>query len=192
MDTPVSIITDIDVRPNEYYINNEEELPETDYSERIRNAIEHKEKYFNEPPVKSFIAPFWTLEYVLALSAFKIYFYRAVLYAQKIENSNSIGLTFEKEVEVNSEVDRKIKEWDDLGWNNEKIAFEIYYNIMLRKSKKNSKPTSKAIVAQSFAKILSERPKEQIKELLLNDTSNVKYIVDAIMYATSGKIPSRE
>ena len=190
MDTPVSIITDIDVKPDEYY--NEEELPETDYSERIRNAIDKKEKYFNEPPVKSFIAPFWTLEYVLALSNLKRDFYRAVLYAQKIENSNSIGLTHEKEVEVNEEVDRMMKEWDDQGWNNEEIAFEIYYNIMLRKSNKNSKPTSKAIVAQSFAKILSECPKEQIKELLINDTTHVKYIVDAIMYATSGKIPSRE
>ena len=140
IDIPVSIITDCDVKPNKYYEITGKELPRDKYSERINASIEKKELYFNEMPVKSFIAPFWTLEYVIALSCLKKDFYTAVLYAQKIENSNSIGLTPEKEAEVNNDVEINLKAWNDQGLTNEQMAFEIYYNTMLQKS------TSKAIV----------------------------------------------
>ncbi len=192
MDIPVSIITDCDVRPDNYYEVINKDHPEGEYSERIKIGIEKKELYYNVMPIKSFIAPFWTLEYVIALSVLKKDFYTAVLYAQKIENSNSIGLTPEKETEVNEEVEKNLKEWNEQGWNNEQIAFEIYYNIMLRKSRPKSKSTSKAIVAQCFAKILSEYPKEDIKKILVDDTTHLKYIVDAIRYATPGRVPSGE
>ena len=192
MDIPVSIITDCDVRPDKYYEVTDKKLPGGEYSKRIKAGIESKELHFNEMPVKSFIAPFWTLEYVIALSCLKKDFYKAVLYAQKIENSNSISLTPEKEAEVNKDVEINLKAWNDQGLTNEQMAFEIYYNIMLKKSNKNSNSTSKAIVAQCFAKILCEYPKKEIKKILLNDTTHLKYIVDAIKYATSGKVPSEE
>lgn len=192
MDIPVSIITDCDVRPNEYYTVAKEELPEGEYSERIKAGIEKKELEYKEIPIEPFVSPFWTLEYVIALSGLKKEFYTAVLYAQKIENSNPIGLTPTKEANVNSEVESNLKAWKDQSWTDEKMAFEIYYNIMLRKSNANSKPTSKAIVAQCFAKIIAESPKEYIKKILVNDKTYLKYLVDAIRYATSQKAPQGE
>jgi putative ATP-dependent endonuclease of OLD family len=182
MDTPVAIITDCDVKPDDYYVALGKDLPEKEYLERNKSGIEDKEGYYREIPVEPFVSPFWTLEYVIALSELKEYFYRAVLYAHKIENSNSIGLTSEKEKAVNSEVESNLKKWAAENWTDEQIAFEIYNNTMLKKS------ISKAIVSQCFAKILNELPKDDTKKLLLKDTSNLKYIVDAIIYATSGTV----
>jgi len=192
METPVSIITDCDVRPDIFYNSARKDLPDVEYSERNEAGIKSKENYYREKPVEPFVSPFWTLEYVIALSELRKEFYTAVLYAQKIENSESFGLTTEKITDVNSEVESNLKAWEDQSWTDEKMAFEIYYNIMLRKSNANSKPTSKAIVAQCFAKIIAESPKEDIKKILIEDKTYLKYLVDAIKYATSQKVPHGE
>lgn len=184
MDIPVSIITDCDVRPDAYYIGEGKDLPKEEYSQRNKAGIDNKESYYKETPVEPFVSPFWTLEYVIALSNLKKQFYTAVLYADKIENSESIGLTQKKESDVNNEVESKLNKWNEENWTDEQIAFEIYNNIMLKKS------ISKAIVAQCLAEILSESTKKDIKQVLINDTSYLKYIVDAIRYATSGNVSS--
>lgn len=174
MDIPVSVVTDCDVQP---YKGHKDE----DYEE----AVEKKEKWYNEIPVKSFVSPSWTLEYVIALSSFQTDFYKAVLYAYKIKNSKVTGLTEDDEKMINEEVEANITSWKDKGWGNERIAFEIYQNIMLEKY------ISKAIVAQCFAKILTEYSnKADLKTQLLNDTE-LKYIINAIQYAASSPIEER-
>ena len=184
MDIPVAAITDSDVKPDEYYDTyKDKDVPEGECSERIEKAISKKQDDYTGKPVETFVSPYWTLEYVIALSDFKSDFYRAVLQAEKIKNSNQIGLTEAKEKMINTDVETKFEEWcADDDFSDEKIAFEIYNNLILEKK------ISKAIIAQCFAKILSEYPKDEIKKILINDKTHLKYIVDAIKYATSEDI----
>jgi len=186
MDIPVAVITDCDVKPNEYYEDNGNDVPEGEYSERIQTAIAIKQDAYTGRPVETFVSLYWTLEYVIALSDFKKDFYKAVLQAEKIQNSNNIGLTEAKEDEINKDVETKFKEWYDDNFSDEKIAFEIYYNLILRKN------ISKAIIAQCFAKILSENSdREDINMRLLGD-DKFGYIIDAINYATSEDVNEAE
>ncbi|MGB9929833.1 MAG: ATP-dependent nuclease [Methanosarcina sp.] len=187
--TPVAVITDCDARPYFYYTaenkNQKEEVkkqPELDYSQRVGIAIKDKELHYNGHPVKAFISKDWTLEYAIALSNLKKDFYRAVLRGKKIKNSNAITLTEEKKKKVDEEVESDFKNWNDEGWDDKRIAFEIYNNTQLKGN------ISKAIVGQCFAEILEEySDQNELKEKLISD-SNFKYIVDSIIYTTSGKV----
>ena len=207
--TPVAVITDCDARPDYYYTpenknkqkekekeqteeeqneeeqneeENEEEQTELDYSQRVEKAIKEKEAHYNGSPVKAFISKDWTLEYAIALSDLKIDFYRAVLQGKKIKNSNVLTLTEEKKIQVDKKVDSDFKKWNEKNWDNERIAFEIYNNTQLKGK------ISKAIVSQCFAEILDEYPdQKELKDKLIND-HNFEYIIDAIIYATSGKV----
>lgn len=182
MDIPVAVITDCDVKPDEYYDDNGNDVPEGEYSERIQTAIAKKQDAYTGRPVETFVSPYWTLEYVIALSDFKKDFYKAVLQADKIENSNQIGLTVAKELEIDVNVKTKITEWREGEISDEQIALEIYNDHILKK------PISKAIIAQCFAKILYEYSnRDEIKNRLLSD-EKFSYIINAINYTTSGDI----
>ena len=182
MDIPVAVITDCDVKPDEYYDDNGNDVPEGEYSERIQTAIAKKQDAYTGRPVETFVSPYWTLEYVIALSDFKKDFYKAVLQADKIENSNQIGLTVAKELEIDVNVKTKITEWREGEISDEQIALEIYNDHILKK------PISKAIIAQCFAKILYEySSRDEIKNRLLSD-EKFSYIINAINYTTSGDI----
>nr|QNO45404.1 hypothetical protein PLMKAGEE_00001 [Methanosarcinales archaeon ANME-2c ERB4] len=186
MGMPVAIITDCDIKPNRYYEDNGKDVPDSEYLEQIKRAIVKKQDAYTGRPVKTFVSPYWTLEYVIALSDFKKEFYRAVLQAGKIKNSNQIGLTEAKEDEINKDVETKFKEWRDGKFSDEKIAFEIYNNFII------GKEISKAIIAQCFAKILSEYfDREDIAKKLLGD-DKFGYIIDAINYATSENVNKAE
>lgn len=183
MGMPVAVITDSDIKPNEYYDKYEDKnVPEGECSERIKNAISKKQDDYTGKPVKTFVSPYWTLEYVIALSDLKIDFYKAILQAEKIQNSNKIGLTDKKEDEINKVIETKFKEWRDNNFSDEKIAFEIYNNFILEKK------ISKAIIAQCFAKILSEYSDRKSIEKKLLDDNKIRYIINAINYATSEDI----
>ncbi len=186
MGIPVAVIADCDVKPDGYYEDNDKDVPEDEYSERIQTAIAKKQDAYNGRPVETFVSPHWTLEYVVALSDFKKEFYRAVLQAEKIQNSNNIGLTDAKEAKINKDVETKFKEWRDDNFSGEKIAFEIYNNLIL------GKKISKAIIAQCFANILTEYvDREDIKKRLLNN-GEFGYIIDAINYTTSENVNKAE
>ena len=102
--------------------------------------------------------------------------------ADKIENSNQIGLTVAKELEIDVNVKTKITEWREGEISDEQIALEIYNDHILKK------PISKAIIAQCFAKILYEYSnRDEIKNRLLSD-EKFSYIINAINYTTSGDI----
>lgn len=176
---PVAVITDSDEKPDEYYEN--EEIVSEKYSERIQKTIKAKKEIYDGIPVKTFVSPDWTLEYVIALSDFKKQFYKAVLQAEKIQNSDKIGLTNDKKEQIKTQVKIDFDKWGEGKLSDEKIAFEIYNNIILKKQ------ISKAIIAQCFAMILSKsKHRDKIKEKLLNKTSKLNYIIDAITYAISG------
>lgn len=187
--TPVAVITDCDARSDFYYTaenkNQKEKVkkqPELNYSKRVEYAIKDKESHYNGYPVKAFISNDWTLEYAIALSNLKKDFYRAVLRGKKIQNSNAITLTEEKKNEVDKEVESDFKNWNDEGWDDKRIAFEIYNNTQLKGK------VSKAIVGQCFAEILEEySDQSELRDKLISD-SNFKYIIDAIIYTTSGKV----
>ncbi|MDU4696357.1 MAG: AAA family ATPase [Paenibacillus sp.] len=178
MNIPVAIITDNDVKPN--FSSDGKNI--IDPSE-IEISQQKKAELYNGQTVKTFVSPFWTLEYDLAAGGnLTKEFYQAVLYAKKIQNSDKYGLTAEKKTARDQEVETNLATWQQEGLSQEKIAFEIYKGIMLKENDK----VSKAIVAQCLAGILSEtKDRVKLKDKILTD-KNLNYIVQAINYATTG------
>lgn len=186
MKIPVAVITDSDEKPDVYYENEGKDISEK-YSKRIIESIKAKKEIYDGIPVKTFVSPDWTLEYVIALSGLRKRFYKAVLQAEKIQNSDEIGLTKDKKEKIKTQVKNDFDKWGEEKLSDEKIAFEIYNNIILKKE------ISKAIISQCFAKILSESEhRDKIKYGLLKKDSKLKYIIDAILYATSGTVEESE
>jgi len=180
MDIPVSVITDNDVKPDLYKTIDPNARTRSDY--KGEDTRQSKIDRYSGQTVKAFVSPLWTLEYDIAAGGLTREIYRAVLYARKIQNSEGIGLTDEKREQCDREVNDNMDMWEREGRPREEIAFEVYQGIM----QKQSAPVSKAIVAQCLAKILQDtEDKEQLKERIMGD-HNLKYIVDAIFYATGG------
>lgn len=195
---PVSIVTDSDVK----VILDENKEVYFDENE-TKSKIEALHKYYSRGCVKTFVAPFWTLEYTLAMSEIKTLLYKAVLYGEKIKNSNTYALTKDKIDAVNEFVEKKEKEWTRDKCSEHKIAYLIYKESLLEKS------NSKAITAQCLASILEyvilkddvsinaenmfdlelyrlekdDEKKEHLKQTILK-SEKLSYIVNAIQYAT--------
>ncbi len=154
IDVKVAVITDLDVRPIEYY----EELKEKKSFEEI--SKEKKDKYFNlttnfnKGNVKVFISPNWTLEYEIALTNLRKCFFCSILWSEKKENAKT-GIPQEsKKEEVKKKVYNTFKKWEK-DWNdnkrkNENIAYQIYKKVLV------DKDISKAITAQVFTKSLNK------------------------------------
>ncbi|MCC2251884.1 hypothetical protein JUJ52_18240 [Virgibacillus sp. AGTR] len=99
---------------------------------------------------------------------------------KKIQNSDSIGLTDTKKDKVKEEITEYKQFWKDKNYPSERVAYEIYENII---TKKNAK-VSKAIIAQCLSDILLEKFKEDpvsTKTQILTDPL-LKYLVNAIRY----------
>ena len=174
----VALITDMDVKPLEYDETTEKKRTE----EKIEAAKTDRKNSllkFENDEIKVFVSPNWTLEYELALSSqFRTDFYRSVLWAEKIANSQSGVPQESKANEVDETVKSNLKEWLET-WNSdprkdERIAFEIYKKQML------DKKISKAIAAQVFAQGLEDKsPKSD-----LQTASSLQYLLDAIYHVT--------
>ncbi|MEQ8554911.1 MAG: AAA family ATPase [Cyclobacteriaceae bacterium] len=183
LDIPVSIITDADVVPIEGL-------------SKYRNSIingkgrdleferEKAEKRYSGQTVKTFVAKAWTLEYDLACSKLREDLYLALRYAIYIKNSDKYGLTEQKRENAQKKVSDDISKWEakwkDDARKNEKIAFNIYNDIMLKKGQ------LKSITAQCLANIIGSKngsEKENLREILETD-DYLKYLIDAIKYAT--------
>lgn len=177
---PISIITDVDVKPIEckptkkvHGIIGEiaRDLLET---QRIETIEEKELKY--PLPIKSFIAPHWTLEYTIALSCLSRLFNQAVYISWKTKGRDYVYMDAEKNqyiIDANVEYDS----WLADGKSIEVIAFEIYNNRL----DKSTNKLSKAVVAQIFTQLLVET------DLTLYDIENddkLKYLTGAINYAT--------
>lgn len=181
MSIPIAVVTDNDIKPSLYKSIDNKAITETEVDPE--NNRKKKIKYYSGQTVQAFVSPLWTLEYDLAAGgSLTKEFHRAVLYAKKIQGSDQHGLTKEKQEECDKEVELSFEKWQNEKKSNAEIAFEIYQGIMLKKSN----TISKAIVAQCLAKILHEYPdKTSLKAKILGD-QNLKYIVEAIRYATGG------
>ena len=164
MDVKIAVVTDSDIKPNSGFTQ-----------EQINDRRIEKEAKYNGQDVATFISPDWTLEYDIALSGLKKEFYTAVLQAEKIQNSDTYGLTEEKIIEIEQKVETDFTTWTSEYKTDQEIAEEIYEGYML------DKKISKSIVAQCFTALLKEC--EGIKERIEVD-KKLKYLVDAIKYVT--------
>jgi putative ATP-dependent endonuclease of OLD family len=164
MDVKIAVVTDNDIKPNSGFTQ-----------EQINDRRIEKEAKYNGQDVATFISPDWTLEYDIALSGLKKEFYTAVLQAEKIQNSDTYGLTEEKIIEIEQKVETDFTTWTSEYKTDQEIAEEIYEGYML------DKKISKSIVAQCFTALLKEC--EGIKERIEVD-KKLKYLVDAIKYVT--------
>jgi len=168
MEVPISLITDVDVKPD-----SEDGKYSEIQEEKRRNEITEKQNKFEEP-IKSFIAPYWTLEYTIALSCLSEIFYRAVYICWKSKNKDYVYTKEEKQsyiINANDEYCQWLKD----NKNIEEIAYKIYKETLL------DKQISKAVVAQVFSQLLNE------VDLTLYDIhsdTKLKYLVDAIEYVT--------
>ncbi|PKL68501.1 MAG: ATP-dependent endonuclease [Methanomicrobiales archaeon HGW-Methanomicrobiales-1] len=190
----VSLITDMDVKPIEYPLDPKKDFKKTRTPETIevdKAANNKKISELGNAQVKGFISPNWTLEYEIALSSFSEDFYRSLLWAEKISNSNTGEPKGGKAGEVDEKVQSDFSFWrttfatDDR--KNQKIAFEIYKKTML------DKDISKAVTAQVFAQTLNEKFEDESKvESLKTDlqsASSLKYLLDAIYHVTEPRSP---
>lgn len=164
MGVKVSVVTDNDIKPDSAFTQ-----------DQINEKRTEKENRYNGNEIQTFISPDWTLEYDIALSGLKKEFYTAVLRAEKIQNSDTYGLTPAKITEVNQKVETDFSTWTSEHKTGQEIAKAIYEDYIL--GKKISKP----IVAQCFAALL--KGCEGIKERIEAD-EKLKYLVDAIKYVT--------
>jgi putative ATP-dependent endonuclease of OLD family len=164
MGVKVAVVTDNDIKPDSGLTQ-----------KQIKEKRTEKEAMYNGNEIQTFISPAWTLEYDIALSGLKREFYSAVLRAEKIQNSDTYGLTPEKITEVNQKVKTDFTTWTSEHKTDQEIAKSIYEGYML------DKKISKAIVAQCFAALLKEC--EGIKERIEVD-EKLKYLVYAIKYVT--------
>ncbi|GKV68955.1 hypothetical protein NCCP2716_14530 [Sporosarcina sp. NCCP-2716] len=184
LNIPVAAITDNDIKPDFYKTREPEVSTKSDLE--IEKPIEQRraDKISNidGQNVRLFISPDWTLEYDLALGKLQKELLTAVLRAEKIGNSDVIGLTLEKKQKITKDVDELYEEWEKNSTSNEERAFYIYYDLVLKKK------ISKAITAQCFAEILEDlkgKNPESIKSKLQSDPQ-LQYIVQAIHHATTG------
>lgn len=176
MNMPVSCITDLDVKPfgdmSDYKVNKDI----VSYKECCAFNKARKESLYTKQQVKCFVSNSWTLEYCIALGNFCEEFYRAVIYAEYIQNSEQYGLTIKKLLNGYRTARRQIEKFRDEQKSNEEIAYYIYNDYLLEKK------ISKAIVAQCFSQILIKMKREKCKTMILQD-ENIAYLVNAIKYA---------
>lgn len=151
------------------------------------------------------MSPRWTLEYCIAMSTLSEDFHKAVHYGKMIFNAREhIALTSQKIEEANQDVAKEEEQWEPLS--QAEMAYNIY-SLMLNDDGSSS---LKSIVAQCFASMLKwkisvipggssqekmfdldlygwridEEKRLSLKEQLEKD-NYLKYIVDAIKYASS-------
>lgn len=197
IDIPVAVITDCDVQPQDTNGVFDEQIDAT------TKKVTEKEKYYSAGSVKGFIAPHWTFEYCLALSCLCNEFHSAVHYGMKVKNSDKYALTAKKMEAADKEATAQVEQWKALPKS--EYAYKLYEQML----DGNGKSGLKAIVAQCLVSILrwkvsevpdgvtmeqmfdldlyrlqiNEAKKAELKTEIETD-SCLKYIVDAIKYAT--------
>lgn len=180
---PVAVITDVDVKPFESKVQvdngsggkRDKTAAEVE-TDRV-SLISTKNTKYDEEKVKSFIAPYWTLEYTIALSCLSKLFYQAVYICKKTKSRDYIYSISDK-TRYTTEANTKYDSWESSGKTKEDIAFIIYNDTMIEKSN----PLSKAVVAQVFGQILNET---DLSTYNIETDDKLKYLVDAINYVTS-------
>ena len=187
MGIKVALITDMDVKPLEWGGSSDptptSQKIEADKLKRIQSLED-----FKNGEVDVFVSPNWTLEYEISHSTFRTQFYQALLWAEKMSNSQSGRPKESKFEEVVEIVKSDFTEWEEC-WNSnprkdELIAFELYQNIMIKRE------ISKAVTAQVFAGHLEDRLRVTnggtLKFEIQNERS-LQYLINAIYYVTESE-----
>jgi putative ATP-dependent endonuclease of the OLD family len=165
MSIPVSVITDIDVKPVE---KNTESTQEIINGKIISETAKKKEKYDGQT-VQTFVSPFWTLEYCLAHSdVLSEIFFEAVKKASKEMKIDGKSIA-----EISDDFNEIFK-----NDSSEIRAYRIYQEFVLKNK------ISKSIIAQYFAEELNKS--DISKESIMGDTS-IDYLVKAIKHACGDK-----
>lgn len=185
----VSLITDVDVKPFETIPKQTKkveltpkiglekatykdvELTEQEVEANRLNTITKKRSLY-PLPIKSFIAPHWTLEYSIARSVLSKPFWSAVYLCWKTKGKDYVYMLDDK-LKFTREAEQQYSEWVRDKLSADEIAYNIYKETLLNKK------LSKAVVAQVFAQILDEGGSLNIKS-----DQDLKYLVHAIEYAT--------
>ncbi len=157
--------------------NNKKEIEREIIQTDISSLREKRKKILNEnskKDVKWFFNKNWTLEYEFALSELRCFQYFSILACKYYDKNNSIS--DEERKEINEQIDNDFKDWE----TNEKIAFNIYNQLL---TKKASKAITAQILAQELLKAVGEG--KDIKEILKAEPT-LKYLVDAINHVTTG------
>lgn len=171
---PVSIITDLDLKQEE--VN----LKEGNQVEEKKDTI--LEKYEGQS-VKAFVSPQQTLEYCLASSKLlRKIFYTSVLLAFKEHKDFQTNKKVEKIDSMIEKIDLSFNVWSD------KDIPETIYQQISGEAKipdfgitKISKPT----IAHFFADLLGKD--DAINKESLEKDNDIKYLIDAIKYASGEK-----
>lgn len=161
-----------------YYIEREYNIFEVET--KRKDIISQKNAKYDKEKVKSFIAPYWTLEYTIALSCLSKLFYQAVYISWKIKDTDGKNSYVYTETRNKAtlivEADTQYSQWLQNSKSIEEIAFEIYQKTLL------DKQVSKAVVAQIFSQLINEADSTLYN---IQSDNKLKYLVDAINYVTS-------
>jgi putative ATP-dependent endonuclease of the OLD family len=183
--TPVACMTDLDIDTGEYI--SDEGLSEA-YREKQQKKKASIVERLDGQVVRTFVSPYWTLEHDIALSKLRPLLLKAILQAKKIQNSDKYGLTDKKNEAVEEEIKILNASWRKKNYTDFQIAYDIYRNLIIKENNK----ISKAIIGQCFATLIEEyEDKEELKKTILGD-KKLKYLVEAITYATSQGGPKND
>jgi putative ATP-dependent endonuclease of OLD family len=182
----VALVTDMDVKPQEWTDQSGNGAIEAGINIAKANRRDYLADFENDE-VKVFLSPNWTLEYEICLSPFRTEFYRALLWAEKMCNSQS-GLPHEwKASQVHAKVEADFANWSE-SWNGdpaeaERVALEIYQRTMIEKD------ISKAVTAQVFAEHLERRlngsdASASVLRSEFEGAVSLQYLLDAIYHVT--------
>jgi putative ATP-dependent endonuclease of OLD family len=192
MKIKVAVVTDVDIKPIE--AGEQKEIPDPadagcpkikvaytieEGQARIEAAVSAKEIKYNGQIVKSFISPFWTLEYCIAKSnKLRQLLYKSVLEALKEQKQDEGVANLGPYETAIANVPTYFNNWTD---KEDDIAYRIYDHILnghtplaVAKDK-----ISKAIIAQRFAANLETNP----TIVDLETEPSILYLLNAIKYA---------
>jgi len=192
MKIPVSVVTDVDIKPLEAKETKKidktdgtgkEEIEYTvlEISERIQKNTEVRESKYSGGFVKTFVSHFWTLEYCIAKSIkLRKCFYKSVLEAL-LEQKKDEGVAALEPYEMTiTNLETYFNGW---ALSEEAIAFNIYNHILngvTDISNIAKEPISKTIIGQRFAANLEQ---ENFGDL--RTEKSINYLIKAIEYAAS-------
>lgn len=183
MGIPVAVVTDMDVKPEEWQDKN----GKSPTTEEVKTAREKRLSWahdtFDNDGTKAFVASTWTLEYDIALeSVFSKPFYESVLWAEKLSNAKTgeplEGKDGEVETKAKDDIDSWEAEWSDDPRKREKVAYEIYQKTILDKG------ISKAITAQVFSGRLAGCTKKDELATAILKSDHFRYLVNSIYHVT--------
>jgi putative ATP-dependent endonuclease of the OLD family len=186
MNIPVSIVTDLDLRPIEfatkYNIPAEKRKEKNIITEfDLESFKADKMSTFEKQSLKAFIGDFWTLEYCIALhpNLRKILFKSIIQCIEEVRADNYKGSKASyKGIKPISELNYD-ERWNAFtnGKTNEQVAFDLMYYFII-----DNKEISKSMIAMYFAQFL----KIDINSLdqIIIDNNPIQYLLDSIKYAT--------